>query len=339
MLCKQCGAELDSRAAFCANCGAPNADGGSGSVKNESQRPSGFSANPPYPASAVPAQQGYNCAPYPDPAMQGYQYGKSNNGHVSFFRAIKLLFTNYVNFTGRASRSEYWWAFLFLYFVNLMANIISLYIPFVGSLIILALLLPNLSLSIRRLHDTGKAWYYLLMGLIPLAGFIILIVLLCQASEGDNRWGPAFSAADMPCGQPYAPRQYAPQRQFTPQQPVPQNMPYQAAQPQITDKEIVEMAEQYEPVEFQSEDAKVLMDQVMMQLIPTFHGTGNLAMAVSGCNPQEIHDRIAAADVNALMAAFKTLGYRIGQGEDQNILGRVQHDVLCALKDRMRAKR
>lgn len=139
------------------------------------------SYNPnPVVATAPQYQTGYN---------QSQVIGSPSNGKVGFGQAIKLLFKNCVNFTGRASKSEYWWGFLFLFVVNTIGLILSITITPLGGLVSLAFLLPNLSLNIRRLHDIGKAWYWLLMGLIPIAGFIILIVYYCKDSDGDNQWG------------------------------------------------------------------------------------------------------------------------------------------------------
>lgn len=110
----------------------------------------------------------------------------AHNGSVTFGEAIKLFFENYVNFEGRASKSEYWWAFLFQMIVSVVAS----FIPVVSGIVSLAILLPNLSISIRRLHDIGKPWYWYLLGLIPFAGFIIMIVLYTKDSDGTNQWGP-----------------------------------------------------------------------------------------------------------------------------------------------------
>ncbi len=161
MFCSQCGAQIDDKATYCTSCGAPQ-----------------------QAADAQPAQEPvYQQPVYAAPTAP---VGEAHHGSVSFGDAIKLLFTNYANFTGRASKSEYWWGFLFNFLLSMAANVI----PVVGSLISIAMLIPGLSLSIRRLHDIGKSWVWYLMGLIPLAGFIILIVYYCQDSDGDNQWGP-----------------------------------------------------------------------------------------------------------------------------------------------------
>ena len=102
-----------------------------------------------------------------------------------------MFFTNYANFEGRATVSEYWFATLFQFLVYFGLGLI----PFLGwgllGLVSLGFLIPSLSIAIRRIHDTGKPWTYYLMGLIPFAGFIILIIQFCKESDGDNQWGPA----------------------------------------------------------------------------------------------------------------------------------------------------
>ncbi len=150
---------------------------------------------PSHHSSATQPQTGYQ--PSTGVSGQGTQPGYSqfvpatgmSNGPVSFGQAIKLFFTNYVNFTGRASKSEYWWAFLFEYLVLLAA----MWIPIFGRVVALGMWLPGLSVMIRRFHDTGKAWYWCFMALIPLVGPILLIIFMCQDSDGDNLWGPAFT--------------------------------------------------------------------------------------------------------------------------------------------------
>jgi uncharacterized membrane protein YhaH (DUF805 family) len=113
---------------------------------------------------------------------------------MSFSEAVKSGFDHYVKFDGRASRPAYWWWFLFVVLVSIAANIIdfALISPGVLSgLVGLALLLPNLSVSIRRLHDTGRTGWWILIALVPLIGFIVLLIFYLQPSDpADNQWGP-----------------------------------------------------------------------------------------------------------------------------------------------------
>lgn len=102
----------------------------------------------------------------------------------TFGEAVKSLFANAFNFSGRAVLSEYWYGFLFL----LLANLILSYIPF-GVIIVLLLTIPNLSLNIRRLHDIGKSGWFMLIGLIPWVGIFILLYFYTRPSDQDNKWG------------------------------------------------------------------------------------------------------------------------------------------------------
>ena len=98
------------------------------------------------------------------------------------------------DFTGRARRTEYWMFVLF----NLIASVLIAVVDGVlgtsgalGGLYSLAVLIPNLSVAARRLHDTDRSGWWQLIALIPLIGFIILLVFLCSDSQpGDNRFGP-----------------------------------------------------------------------------------------------------------------------------------------------------
>ena len=125
-----------------------------------------------------------------------------NNGSVDFLTAIKLFFKNYFNFKGRASKSEYWWAFLF--------NILVGFIPFVGQILSLACIIPGIAIALRRLHDVGKSGAYYFICLVPFFGFIILLVALLKDSDGDNQYGPATPAQNGQAqyGQPQQPYQY-----------------------------------------------------------------------------------------------------------------------------------
>ncbi|GGR68743.1 hypothetical protein GCM10010269_04350 [Streptomyces humidus] len=99
----------------------------------------------------------------------------------------------YAVFSGRARRQEYW---MFTLFNVIVAVVLAIVGAVIGSNVLniiytLAVLLPGLGVAVRRLHDTGKSGWWLLIGLIPLVGAIILIVFL--ASEGKrepNQYGP-----------------------------------------------------------------------------------------------------------------------------------------------------
>lgn len=111
-----------------------------------------------------------------------------NSAAPTFGEAIGICFKKYVDFSGRASRPEFWWFFLFSLLVVLVASVID---EVLFGLALLGLLLPYLAVGARRLHDTGKAAPLLLIGLIPyLGGIALLIFFAADPDRGPNRFGP-----------------------------------------------------------------------------------------------------------------------------------------------------
>lgn len=117
---------------------------------------------------------------------------------MTFVQAIQSGFKNYVKFTGRASRSEYWWFVLF--------EIICIAIPYslmlgetmrgqpgLGTglywIVALAFFLPGLGLSFRRLHDTERTAWWLLLCLVPIAGLVVLVFCCLPGTKGPNKFG------------------------------------------------------------------------------------------------------------------------------------------------------
>ncbi len=116
---------------------------------------------------------------------------------MTFFESIKAVLTNYAGFTGRASRSEYWWFALFSFIVSTVFSTLSggnnsSFFGVVGTVVSIALLVPSLAVGARRLQDIGRSGWYLLFAFIPLVGIIILIVWLARAGDPtDNAYGTA----------------------------------------------------------------------------------------------------------------------------------------------------
>jgi uncharacterized membrane protein YhaH (DUF805 family) len=107
---------------------------------------------------------------------------------MGFFEAIKTCFSKYVDFTGRAPRSEYWW---FVLFVFVLAIAFTLIDPARAFILHLGVLLPQLAAGARRLHDINRTGWWLLIGFVPLVGPILLIVWFCQKSDPNtNDYGP-----------------------------------------------------------------------------------------------------------------------------------------------------
>ncbi len=107
---------------------------------------------------------------------------------------LKVVRDNYANFEGRATRPEYWYFFLANFLIGFIIGIIASFIPvimFLSYIYSLAVLVPSLAVAVRRLHDIGKPWYYLLVVFIPIVGAIWLIVMLAtEGTPGPNEFGP-----------------------------------------------------------------------------------------------------------------------------------------------------
>ncbi len=119
--------------------------------------------------------------------------------YVGFGEAVQLFFKNYTNFKARSTRSEYWWWCLAAIIAGVVLNIIGAIVgSTVGNVLSgiwgLATLIPGIAIVIRRLHDIGKSGWWILIGLIPLAGAIILIVFAVKESGPANEWGEPAKA-------------------------------------------------------------------------------------------------------------------------------------------------
>lgn len=196
MYCKKCGQEISESGQFCPYCGT--------------------------------SQSGMN--------NSSYYTAVSNSAPVrgaSFGQAIALFFHNYANFRGRSSRSELWWTYLFNTLMGGLFTFLMMYVSYAFSYIytiyMLACLIPALSIQVRRLHDIGKSWVYLLMGLIPIAGFIILIVYYCTDSKEDNRWGPGPEFIASPSNHNYTYAAYTTEPSANASQQVPEYRAYHCA--------------------------------------------------------------------------------------------------------------
>ena len=117
---------------------------------------------------------------------EGYPIGPElGTTAMSFTDSIKTCFQKYIDFNGRASRSEFWWFFLF----TLLVRIVTTWIPGLGFIITLALLLPSLSVTARRLHDTNRTGWWMLLYVIPVLSLIaisIVIIVLVVISFSDT---------------------------------------------------------------------------------------------------------------------------------------------------------
>jgi uncharacterized membrane protein YhaH (DUF805 family) len=114
---------------------------------------------------------------------------------MNFVEAIQSGFRNYVNFSGRAQRSAFWYWVLFAVIAAIVAGMLDNMVfgegegP-IGTIVSLALFLPGLSVSVRRLHDIDRTGWWVLLA-FTVIGIIVLIIFNCtKGTPGPNRFGP-----------------------------------------------------------------------------------------------------------------------------------------------------
>ena len=120
---------------------------------------------------------------------------------MGFAEAVKTGLNKFYFPYGRASRSEFWWYWLFLFIISGVIGVIGgflesygeeqVWIGIILQVISMVICISIICSEIRRLHDTGKSGWNILWGLIPFFGWIYVIILLCKASQpGENKYGP-----------------------------------------------------------------------------------------------------------------------------------------------------
>jgi uncharacterized membrane protein YhaH (DUF805 family) len=114
---------------------------------------------------------------------------------MGFSEAINTCFSKYATFDGRAARPEYWYFALFVFIVDLVLQALERtglgYIAIIANVLFsLAVLLPSIAVGVRRLHDIDRSGWWLLIGLVPIVGVILLLVWACmRGTQGANRFG------------------------------------------------------------------------------------------------------------------------------------------------------
>jgi uncharacterized membrane protein YhaH (DUF805 family) len=122
--------------------------------------------------------------------LPGNSSGARKESNMNWY--LEVL-KKYAVVSGRARRSEYWYFVLFNLIIFIILTIIDYAInsAILSTIYSLAVLIPSIAVAVRRLHDTNRTGWWLLIGLIPIIGFIVLLIFMVQDSQkGENQYGP-----------------------------------------------------------------------------------------------------------------------------------------------------
>lgn len=115
--------------------------------------------------------------------------------NIAFMDAVKACFGKYADFNGRSPRAEFWYFMLFNAVVGIvlyaLAAAVATFFLYIYYIYALAVIVPNIAVAIRRMHDIGRSGWWILISLVPLIGSIWYIVLCALPSQlGPNKFGP-----------------------------------------------------------------------------------------------------------------------------------------------------
>ena len=114
---------------------------------------------------------------------------------MTFVDSVKTCLNKYADFSGRATRSEFWW---FVLFGLIVTVVLSWFSQWLSGLAGLALLVPDLAVGARRLHDYRKSGWFQALLLVPVIGWAILLYWAVQPSDGPNQYGHPEVTPDSP---------------------------------------------------------------------------------------------------------------------------------------------
>ena len=121
---------------------------------------------------------------------------------MGFIESVKSVFTKYATFQGRSPRSEYWYFMLFNFLVSFMLILFAAFLSIAAieaALVMLVLLIlyslatmiPSISVTVRRLHDTNHSGWWYWISFVPYVGPLVLLVFMCiRGTDGPNQYGP-----------------------------------------------------------------------------------------------------------------------------------------------------
>ena len=109
---------------------------------------------------------------------------------MNFIESIQTCYKKFFDFSGRASKSEYWWFQLYGIIIYGLLFIFQGDLVLLFSILSIANTIPLWAAAVRRLHDTDKSGWMVLISVIPLIGLYIIVLLIADGTKGKNRFGP-----------------------------------------------------------------------------------------------------------------------------------------------------
>ena len=109
---------------------------------------------------------------------------------MNFLESIQTCYKKFFDFSGRASKSEYWWFQLYNAIIYVLTFVFQGDLALLFSILVIANIIPTYAAAVRRIHDSDKSGWMVLIALIPLIGLYVIVLLLQDGSKGKNRFGP-----------------------------------------------------------------------------------------------------------------------------------------------------
>jgi uncharacterized membrane protein YhaH (DUF805 family) len=108
---------------------------------------------------------------------------------MNFIESIQTCYKKFFDFSGRASKSEYWWFQLYNAVIYVLTFVFQGDLTLLFSILVIANIIPTYAAAVRRIHDSDKSGWMVLISIIPLIGLYVIVLLLQDGSKGKNRFG------------------------------------------------------------------------------------------------------------------------------------------------------
>ena len=109
---------------------------------------------------------------------------------MNFIESLQTCYKKFFDFSGRASKSEYWWFQLYNTILYILTFVFQNDLALLFSILIIANLIPVFAAGVRRVHDSNKSGWWILISFVPIIGLYIIVLLITDGSKGKNKFGP-----------------------------------------------------------------------------------------------------------------------------------------------------